>query len=283
MTTNFARHEQFLRIWKLLEVLEASRLPVADGDLVTQLKESLGLTSLSHRTLGRDCEFLSSCGYPVERRSLPEGRKQGWQLTRCAGEGKRWMPSEPLTLLELTAFLLGREQLRFAEGTVLWSGVESLWKKIADNLPEPLARQVAVMAAAWHVEGRPHPPYADRPRLLSLLCAAVTDCCEVTLTLDPALAAVLAQPADNGAATAPAATELDGHTTMPFQPHGLTVRSARMGLVGFPSARVPGRPIVIDLAQIVSAKPLDKVFEPCGESVRELVSRATWVDGTPVD
>lgn len=285
MTTNFARHEQFLRIWKLLECLEASRHPVADGDLVAQLKDALGLTSLSPRTLGRDCEFLASCGYPVERRSLPEGRKQGWQFTRQETDGKRWMPREPLTLLEVTAFLLSREQLRFVKGTVLWSGMESLWDKINGTLPEPLAGQVAVTAAAWHVAERQPPAYASRPRLISLLCAAVADCREVELTLQPPAET----PAENSAATDQAESAEVAATAaeqMRFQPHGLAIHAPRVGVVGFPviaeADGEDGGPLLIDLVEIASATPCDRVFEPCGETVTQLVARSRWTDGTPV-
>jgi len=282
MTTHFARHEQFLRIWKLLEQLETSRRPVADDELVEHLKEALGLTSLSLRTLGRDCEFLASCGYPVERQSVSEGRKQGWHLARQGGEEKRWMPREPLTLLEVTAFLLGREQLRFAEGTVLWSGVESLWEKIAGTLPEQLAKQVAVMRDAWHVENRSEPAYADRPRLLSLLCAAVADCCEFDLTLASTTERSAAQPAPDGNADKLLAADAAKPGRTRFRPHGMAVCSPQIGVVGFSVGSETGPPLVIDLREITTATPLDKVFKPCGETVRDLVARAHWTDGTPV-
>lgn len=61
MTRNFSRHEQFLRIFTLLEILSDARVPIADRTLVAQLKERLGLSALSTRTLRRDCEFLTTC------------------------------------------------------------------------------------------------------------------------------------------------------------------------------------------------------------------------------
>jgi hypothetical protein len=278
MTTNFARHEQFLRIWKLLEFLETSRRPLSDDELVSHLKESLGLASLSQRTLGRDCEFLASCGYPIERQTLPDGRKQGWQFNRQGNDGNWWMPREPLTLLEMTAFLLSREQMRFAEGTVLWSGVESLWSKIAATLPPSLADQVAVMRGVWHVEGRTQPAYADRPRLLSLLCAAVTACCEIDLHLS-----ATANEADSATSGDAAPTAPGGQLLTRFQPRGLVVRVGGVGLIGFPDGAATGPPVLISLEHITNAKTRDKVFEPCRETVRELLGRAIWPDGTPVD
>ena len=51
MPRNFARHEQFLRIFALLETLSNARQPIDDQTLVGLLKERLGLTRLSARTL----------------------------------------------------------------------------------------------------------------------------------------------------------------------------------------------------------------------------------------
>ncbi|MFY8222262.1 MAG: hypothetical protein ACOVJ6_10180, partial [Pirellulales bacterium] len=103
MPRNFARHEQFLRIFALLEILSAARQPLDDQALTAALKERLGLTRLSPRTLRRDCDFLCSCGYPVDHKPLPDGRKYGWILAKDSVNGRK-IPSEPLTLLELVAF-----------------------------------------------------------------------------------------------------------------------------------------------------------------------------------
>ena len=75
MPPNFSRHEQFLRIFALLEMLSTTRQPLDDQTLIAALKERLGLTRLSTRTLHRDCDFLISCGYPVAHAPLPGDRK----------------------------------------------------------------------------------------------------------------------------------------------------------------------------------------------------------------
>jgi len=56
-----------------------------------------------------------------------------------------------------------------------------------------------------------------------------------------------------------------------------------MGLIGFPDGAATGPPVLISLEHITNAKTRDKVFEPCRETVRELLGRAIWPDGTPVD
>ena len=88
MPRNFSRHEQFLRIFALLEILSNSRQPLDDQSLITQLKERLGLSRLSTRTLHRDCDFLISCGYPIDHMPLPGIRRYGWQMTKDAAAGR---------------------------------------------------------------------------------------------------------------------------------------------------------------------------------------------------
>jgi predicted DNA-binding transcriptional regulator YafY len=138
MTRNLARYEQFLRILAVLDILAAARGPLDDQALIAAVKERLGLSRLSSRTLHRDCEFLISCGYPIDHAPLPTGRKYGWRLDAAALASRR-MPPEPLTLLELTAFSVGRDLLRAFEGTVLWTGIESLWAKLQRGLHPSLA------------------------------------------------------------------------------------------------------------------------------------------------
>ena len=62
MPRHFSRHEQFLRIFALLDILSTAHAPLDDQSLIAELKERLGLSRLSPRTLHRDCEFLLTCG-----------------------------------------------------------------------------------------------------------------------------------------------------------------------------------------------------------------------------
>lgn len=92
MSRNFARHEQFLRIFTILDVLGKASQPLDDQSLIATLKERLGLSRLSPRTLRRDCEFLASCGYPIDHVPIPGGRKFGWHLAKD-GAGVRRIPA----------------------------------------------------------------------------------------------------------------------------------------------------------------------------------------------
>lgn len=242
MTQNFSRYEQFLRIFALLEILSTARQPLDDLSLIAALKERLGLTRLSSRTLHRDCAFLLSCGYPVDHAPLPGDRKYGWQLAKPAASGRQ-IPAEPLTLLELVAFSMGRELLKTFEGTVLWTGIESLRHKIERDVPPAMLEQLKQARDVFHVAGGDPARYAARPRLLSTLTDAITRCREVEIE----------ERSEGG----------DSAVRYRLQPQKLLIRPPRVQLVGFHvDASADGQPVLIDIARIGKVTPLDTTFVP---------------------
>jgi predicted DNA-binding transcriptional regulator YafY len=136
MAQKFSRHEQFLRVFSLLEILSASHAPLSDEVLIATLRDRLGLSRLSARTLRRDCEFPTSCGYPIDHVPIPRERKYGWKLNLDGPLSKKLL-SEPLTLLELIAFQLARMHLKPYEGTPLWTGIEMLRSRFERCVPSP--------------------------------------------------------------------------------------------------------------------------------------------------
>lgn len=240
MTNNFARHEQFLRIFALLEILSNARQPIDDQTLIGQLKERLGLSRLSARTLHRDCHFLQSCGYPIDHVPIAGIRRHGWQMGKEPPAGRR-LPAEPVTILELVAFMVGRDLLRTFEGTILWSGIESLRHKIERSLPPELLPQLEAARRAFHVPAGDPNRYAARPRLLSTLSAAITDCREIE---------VVTRPAGRGQ------TE-----TRRLRPLQLVIRPPLVQLLGLDvSAEQTATPLVIEIDRIESVVPLDVTF-----------------------
>lgn len=242
MAAHFSRHEQFLRIFALLEILSATRQPLDDRSLIAALKERLGLTRLSTRTLHRDCDFLLSCGYPVDHAPLPGDRKYGWQLSKIAASGKR-IPAEPLTLLELVAFSMGRDLLQSFEGTVLWTGIESLRHKIERDVPPAMLEQLKDAKKVFHVEGGDPAKYAGRPRLISLLSNAISECREIEVE-----------------------ERVEGGGTpqrLRLQPHRLVIRPPVVQLLGFPAgATADVKPMLLDIERIEKVTPLDVTFVP---------------------
>ena len=242
MPRNFSRHEQFLRIFALLEILSNSRQPLDDQALIAQLKERLGLSRLSTRTLHRDCDFLVSCGYPIDHLPLPGNRRYGWQMTKDAAAGRK-IPAEPITLLELVAFMVGRDLLRTVEGTILWSGIESLRHKIERDLPPGLIARLEVAKQVFHVKRLDPSRYAARPRLLSTLSAAITDCREIEIDERP----------DAGGSA--------GRRRL--RPLRLVIEPPRVQLLGLDVATDQAAPpVFIDIDRIDKVTPLDVTFAP---------------------
>jgi predicted DNA-binding transcriptional regulator YafY len=242
MPRNFSRHEQFLRIFALLEILSNSRQPLDDQALIAQLKERLGLSRLSTRTLHRDCDFLVSCGYPIDHLPLPGNRRYGWQMTKDAAAGRK-IPAEPITLLELVAFMVGRDLLRTVEGTILWSGIESLRHKIERDLPPGLIARLEGAKQVFHVKRLDPSRYAARPRLLSTLSAAITDCREIEIDERP----------DAGCSA--------GRRRL--RPLRLVIEPPRVQLLGLDVATDQAAPpVFIDIDRIDKVTPLDVTFAP---------------------
>ena len=241
MPRNFARHEQFLRIFALLETLSNARQPIDDQTMVGLLKERLGLARLSPRTLRRDCDFLGSCGYPVDHVPLPDGRKYGWQLAKDSVNGRK-IPSEPLTLLELVAFMVGRDLLRTFEGTILWTGIESLRHRLEREMPAAMLERLEAAKHVFHVRTVDPSRYAARPRLISTLSGAITDCQEIEVEEHP----------ENGAPPA----------RMRLQPQRLVIEPPAVRLLAFPVGADTNQPVLLDIEKIAKVTPLDVTFVP---------------------
>lgn len=174
MPRNLARYEQFLRLHALVDTLANSRQPLDDNTLIGAVKERLGLARLSPRTLHRDCDFLLGCGYPLDRVTLQSPRRNGWSLDRDAMT--RVFPiATTLTILELVAFGVARDLLRTFEGTVLWTGIESLRTKIDGALTNALRSRMETARSMFRVEADPTTRLADHPRMLSAVATAIVE------------------------------------------------------------------------------------------------------------
>jgi predicted DNA-binding transcriptional regulator YafY len=242
MTRNLARYEQFLRILTLLDILANTRGPLDDQTLIAMIRERLGLSRLSPRTLHRDCEFLVTCGYPIDHAQLPGDRKFGWRLDAAALAGRK-IPAEPLTLLEIAAFHVGRDLLRVFEGTVLWTGIESLRTKLERDLPAALVAQAEASRKIFHVPALDAARYADRPRLLSALSRAISDCREIEVHAHP----------ETGGAASPRR----------LRPVMLVVSLPRIQLAGWDITQPDADPpVLINLDEIAKVTPLDATFTP---------------------
>ncbi len=237
MPRNLARYEQFLRIYSLLDILSTARQPLDDQTLITQVKDRLGFSRLSPRTLHRDCEFLLACGYPIDRPQLPGDRRHGWLLDKEAMVDRR-LPGEPMTILELVAFNVARDLLRTFQGTILWTGIESLRSKITTGVPADLLEQVEDARRVFHVDQLDSSKYASHPRLLSAICTAIDDCREIEVE----------------------SRQADGPVRRRIQPVMLMIRLPKVQLVGWTSPSDDAGPIMLDIELIEKVTTLDSTF-----------------------
>jgi len=258
MVGKFSRHEQVLRIFTLLEVLNSAKQPLSDDVLINALRDRLGLSNLSSRTLRRDCEFLISCGYPLDRAPIHSSRRTGWKLDN-KNIPSRKIFAEPLTLLELVASEISRELLKPFIGTVLWTGIESLSNRLMRTLPESLRSQLARQREAIYVHHVEPPRHSERPRLISTLHAAIVDCRVINLKLKTA-------------------------GSQPLRPQVLVLTGGSILLVGLhdnADSNGDDKPVVIPLEQIETVNLLDRTFLPDEVKVPRSALVAAAVNGRP--
>jgi hypothetical protein len=173
---------------------------------------------------------------------LPGDRKYGWQLARDASGGRK-IPAEPLTLLELVAFMVGRDLLRTFEGTILWTGIESLWHKIEREVPAEMLKRLDDARRVFHVRRFDPTRYAARPRLISVLSGAITDYKEIDVE----------QTTDGN----------QPPVQLRLQPLRLVIEPPAVRLLALQSPAKNGEPpLLIDIETIGKVTPRDVTFVP---------------------
>jgi predicted DNA-binding transcriptional regulator YafY len=162
-----ARNEQLIRQHKLLQLLEQSRYGRTLVELRDELVESLGLSGLSERTVRRDLEALQAAGFDVDCGGADRGSV--WRLGRSL-KGETRLAA---TVTELLALSMGRNLLAPLAGTPYWQGIESLWQKLKQSLPEPVWRHFHRRRQALVVRGAPAKSYEDKQGILASLNRAI--------------------------------------------------------------------------------------------------------------
>lgn len=142
-----ARNEQLIRQHKILQILERVRFGKTIEELLQDVVDELGLSSLHPRTLRRDLEALQAAGIDVDVHD--EQRGKVWKL------GPRHNSDHRITATasELIAISLGRQLLHPLAGTPFWMGIESFWNKIRDELPSTVLEHYEKYSRSLRVSG----------------------------------------------------------------------------------------------------------------------------------
>ena len=162
-----ARNEQLIRQHKLLHLLEESRYGRTLTELRDDLVEALGLSTLSERTVRRDLEALQAAGFDVDAQESSRGSV--WKL----GPSLRGPSKISASATELLALSMGRNLLLPLRGTPYWQGIESLWNKMKDSLPEAVWKHFDRRRQSVLVRGAPAKSYDRQQGILATLNRAI--------------------------------------------------------------------------------------------------------------
>ena len=162
-----ARNEQLIRQHKLLHLLEQTRYGLSLAELRGELLEALGLTHLSERTVRRDLEALQAAGFDVDVHDSERGHV--WKL----GKSLRDPARISATATELLALSMGRNLLLPLKGTPYWQGIESLWQKMKETLPEPVWKHFTRRRQSLLVRGTLAKSYQQQQGILDTINRAI--------------------------------------------------------------------------------------------------------------
>ena len=89
-----ARNEQLIRQHKILQILERVRYGKTLNELLSDIKEELGISSLHTRTIRRDLEALQAAGIDLDVHDMQRGRV--WKLGPQEPKRRRRLVFRPL-------------------------------------------------------------------------------------------------------------------------------------------------------------------------------------------
>lgn len=164
-----ARNEQLIRQHKILQLLEDYRFGRTLAEIRDELVGDLGLTSLHTRSVRRDLEALQAAGFDISVQNLQRGKV--WKL------GPRARSSHKITAsaTELIALSLGRDLLLPLAGTPFWSGIESFWHKLYEQLPASVADHYEKYRRVLRVLGMPAKSYASKQGILKTVNRSILE------------------------------------------------------------------------------------------------------------
>ena len=164
-----ARNEQLIRQHKILQVLERLRYGATLEELRDTIVEDLGLTSLHPRSIRRDIEALTAAGLPITDEETQRGRV--WKLSRS----DKGLQKITTTASELIALSMGRDLMLPLVGTQFWSGIESFWNKVREQLPDAVWEHYERYRRTLYVLGLPTKTYEKHQGILKTVNRAIQE------------------------------------------------------------------------------------------------------------
>ena len=164
-----ARNEQLIRQHKILQILERVRYGKSLTEIRDCLVEELGLGSLHPRSVRRDLEALQAAGLDVDVHDSPQGRV--WKL----GPRARGSYNITASATELIALSVGRDLMLPLAGTPFWTGIETFWSKVREELPSAVSSHYEKYRQVLHVLGTPAKSYERHQGILKTLNRSILE------------------------------------------------------------------------------------------------------------
>jgi predicted DNA-binding transcriptional regulator YafY len=200
------------------------------AELRGELLEALGLTHLSERTVRRDLEALQAAGFDVDVHDSQRGHV--WKL----GKSLRDPAHISATATELLALSMGRNLLLPLKGTPYWQGIESLWQKMKQTLPEPVWKHFTRRRQSVLVRGTPAKSYQQQQGILDTINRAIQQ---------------------------HRVLEIEYQQTRQIEPYSLVLHQGSLYLVAAANDAPPDADLRhLKLDRFHRAVPLDKHFKP---------------------
>jgi predicted DNA-binding transcriptional regulator YafY len=164
------RYKQVARACKVLEILQSSRYGKTTRELADEVVRYMGLASVSLKSIERDVKFWQGYGFPINsHKTADRERRVVWKLDQSYID----LPKLQISVLELLAFAVGRELLIPLAGTPYWEGIQMLWNRMRESLPEPVWEHFERLRPSLVVRGAVSKSYADKEGMLSALNRAI--------------------------------------------------------------------------------------------------------------
>jgi predicted DNA-binding transcriptional regulator YafY len=164
-----ARNEQLIRQHKILQILERVRFGKTLEEIQSEVVDELGLSSVSTRTLRRDLEALQAAGIDLDVHETQRGRI--WKLGPLAKAATKIS----FTSTELIALSLGRQLMHPLAGTPFWSGIESFWNKIQEEVPSSVLSHYEKFRKTLRVLGMPAKSYEKQHGIIKTLNRSIME------------------------------------------------------------------------------------------------------------
>lgn len=164
-----ARNEQLIRQHKILQILERVRYGKTLNEIRDCLVDELGLTSLHQRSVRRDLEALQAAGIDVDAHDSAQGKV--WKL----GPRAKGAYNITASATELIALSVGRDLMLPLAGTPFWSGIETFWSKVREELPAPVQTHYEKYREVLYVLGTPAKSYERHQGILKTLNRSILE------------------------------------------------------------------------------------------------------------